>query len=161
MKIYKATKGAIFTDEQAQRYGERIEKLEEKTGSVTPYVLLEDAKKISSPLHEYFQWNDEKAAERYRVKQAGELLRSITVVSKIKGQPSQVQRAYLNVNNLDEKGRIYVNINKALTEPEYREQVLKQAFRELTYWEGKYQDYNELVTIFSAIGKTKKRFKFF
>jgi hypothetical protein len=33
-------------------------------------IILEDAKRETSPLHEYFMWDDKVAADRYRLEQA-------------------------------------------------------------------------------------------
>jgi hypothetical protein len=51
--------------EQAQQYGERIAVLIERhDGVVTPDLVVDDARDPTSPLHEFFEWDDRDAAER-------------------------------------------------------------------------------------------------
>lgn len=48
-------------------------------GKITPEVLVREATEKSSPLHSYFEWDDEKAGHRWRVQQARILLNNIQV----------------------------------------------------------------------------------
>jgi hypothetical protein len=65
-----------------QKMIDRIKQLEDREGRITPDVVLKDAEKSSSPLHDYFEWNDTKAAHAYRVDQARMLIRSVEVIIK-------------------------------------------------------------------------------
>lgn len=49
----------------AQKAGEMLENLE-KTVGITPKNLVEANRDESAPLHNEFEWNDTKAAEKYR-----------------------------------------------------------------------------------------------
>lgn len=59
---------------------ERMKKLENEQGELTTEVVLKDAKKSSSPLHEYFDWDDKEAAHNWRTEQARRLIRSVRLV---------------------------------------------------------------------------------
>jgi len=48
-------------------------------GKITPRMIVDAARDENSPLHDYFEWNDDVAAERYREMQARTLLRSVTL----------------------------------------------------------------------------------
>ena len=53
----------------------RIATIYEKAGSkIDPEIVLSDAKKPTSPLHKYFEWDNEKAGHLYRLTQARELI---------------------------------------------------------------------------------------
>lgn len=52
----------------------------ERAGPLTAKSVVDAARKDSSPLHECFTWDDSLAAERYRLAEAGELIRSVQVV---------------------------------------------------------------------------------
>ena len=54
----------------------------EKTVGITPKNLVEANRDESAPLHNEFEWNDTKAAEKYRETQAGYIIRNICVVRK-------------------------------------------------------------------------------
>lgn len=43
-------------------------------GAVTPQEVVEAARPETSPLHDYFEWNDNEAAQKYRLTQARGLL---------------------------------------------------------------------------------------
>lgn len=58
----------------------RIKKLEDKLGRITPHIVLNDARKVSSPLHNEFEWDDSKAGELHRLDQARTLIRSVKIV---------------------------------------------------------------------------------
>lgn len=67
--------------EQREAAKRRIDELAAAhNGTVTPDMVVADAESADSPLHELFEWDDEKAAAQHRLYQARELIRSITVV---------------------------------------------------------------------------------
>ncbi len=47
---------------------------------LTARKVLEDARAASSPLHRFFDWDDSRAAEKYRLQQARELIVSFVVL---------------------------------------------------------------------------------
>lgn len=53
---------------------------ESNGGTVTPQVVLDRASDPTSPLHEHFCWDDGEAAHRYRLQQAGALIRRFKIV---------------------------------------------------------------------------------
>lgn len=64
----------------AQAVGNRLEELSEKFGGVTSQILLDDSRSELAVCHPLYEWNDAKAAEKYRLKQSGDIIRSIIVV---------------------------------------------------------------------------------
>jgi len=59
---------------------ERIQALYEEHGEITPDIVIADAKKKSSPLHAYFEWDLKKAARQAWVYTARKLINSVEVV---------------------------------------------------------------------------------
>lgn len=49
---------------------------------VTPQEILEKARDETSELHKCFEWDDSVAAERYRLQQAGNVLRMLVFTPK-------------------------------------------------------------------------------
>lgn len=164
-KIFRAAKGAQFEYEKAQIYGQELERIRKENGGVlTPQLVLNEAKDKNNLLHDYFEWDNTVAADKFRINLARHLINHIEIVIVSNGTEKQ-QRAYLNVtkaneNNDEEVQRVYVTIEKALSEPELRKQVLANALREAEFWKEKYHDYKELSEVFLAIDKTKKKIKF-
>lgn len=71
-----------FQQKDAQVIGSRIAKI---AGSLDqarshPEVLVEDGRHPDSPLRKYFEWDDKKAGEAYRISQAKKLLSYLYVV---------------------------------------------------------------------------------
>lgn len=161
-KVYKAKRGAPFAQKKAQIYGECIEEIKDKKGgAVRTKDVIEVAQDKHSPLHDYFEWDNKIAGAKYRTHQARQLLNHLTVIVKTDGE-EQEQKAYLNVSVVTEEGgveQIYVTIDRALTDNEFRAQVLAQAIREIEYWQQKYKEYSELSTIFQAIERAKEEIK--
>ena len=58
---------------------QEIKKLEDRRGRLTPEQVVEAARDESSPLHECFEWDDGKAAHKYRVEQARDLLKRVKI----------------------------------------------------------------------------------
>jgi len=163
---YRSKNGAVFGDKKAQIYGEVLEEISKKNdGSITPQEVLKEAKKKENPLHDYFEWDNKKASESWRIHQARNLINSIEVVITYNGTKKE-QKRYVNVRNNDfedddETSRVYVVIEKAMSDPEMRKEVLQTAIREVEYWEYKYKEYKELSKIFQSISTTKAKLKIF
>jgi len=161
-KIYKAKKGASFGDKDAQIIGKQINKIIEKNKlkEISSKELLEDAKNTESPIHKYFDWNDTKAAEKYRLYQARLIINHVEITITTPSQQEIPVRAFLNIKNKDDNfKRVYVTIEKALSEEDLRIQILKQALYEIENWQQKYNVYTELSIIFNAIKKNQKVIK--
>lgn len=148
--IYEWTWGMPVS---AQAAGERLEAIEKQHGEVTPKLVLDDARDENSILHSCFEWRDSVAAELYREKQAGDLIRNIKVVVQPaeSTEPKQI-RAFVSVVD-DEKKRRYVNLEKSLSEQKYRDQALTDAFNSLKSFREKYNMYRELSGVISEIDK--------
>lgn len=68
-----------YTKVSAQEAGEELARIECEHGGLTPELVVDASREESAPLHPVFEWNDRKAAERYRIVQAGSLIRNVTV----------------------------------------------------------------------------------
>jgi hypothetical protein len=81
----KTTRGASVPptkDETRKAIVQReLQKLSDKNaGRLTPELVLAAAAVPTSPLHEEFEWRDDKAAIAYRLDQARRLIRYVTLV---------------------------------------------------------------------------------
>lgn len=125
IKKYEAREGAPFKKKKAQIYGERLEQISSKNkGKITPALVVNDAKSITSPFHNHFEWDDRKASEQYRLQQARDLVNHILEVAVVEGVQMKV-RSFFNVRN--GKGRtVYVTLKTAVTNKNYRLQLLNQ-----------------------------------
>ncbi len=64
--------------------GERLQKLSKAArGRISPPIVLEDARDPKSPLHNAFEWDDSIAGEKYRLEQAGDIIRCYKVETTV------------------------------------------------------------------------------
>lgn len=87
----------------------RIRELYQRDEGLHRSAVVFDAKKASSPLHSFFEWNDAKAGHNYRMEQAGKLIRSIrlkveytshTVKAPVYVQDTRKDEGYIAVKDL-------------------------------------------------------------
>lgn len=130
--------------------GERLETIRVRNnGRLTAEDVVEDARPEDSPLHPAFEWNDDVAAEKWRAEQARYLIRSLVVrVDRAEGEPTPI-RAFVSVER--DEDRSFTSLAHAMSDEELRQQVLNRAWAELLAWRRRYQEYQELAAIFSAI----------
>lgn len=121
-------------------------------GGLTAKKVLEFARPKYSPLHQYFEWDDSVAAEKYRLLQARRIIISIEV--EIEGIK---YRKYTTPVFIEETGqRSYVDISIARKSPEIWNQILQIALDEITLWKTKYEHLIQLKPIMKAIKRTEK-----
>lgn len=158
MKKYQATAGYRLDDKQAQTYGEHLEKLTVKNDNqLEPAIVVKDAKRKRSPLHDYFEWDDSKAAHAHRLERARHLIRSVEVVIKREGKEYQT-RAFHSViiKRNSHTERAYAEVERVMSEPELREQVIGKALQELESWRRRYGELRELGKVFAAIDTARE-----
>lgn len=71
-----------------------LKEIEEVHGNVTPQLVVDSSKNKSSILHNYFDWDNETAANKWRLRQASKLLGHIEV-KIIKDNEPKIVRAFL------------------------------------------------------------------
>lgn len=59
---------------------EAVHKLYEQEGVAKPQKLVDMARDPLSPIHDCFEWNDQIAGEKFRIIQARQYIRNITVI---------------------------------------------------------------------------------
>lgn len=113
-----------------------------KKEKITPERIVEVAKDENSLLHNYFEWDDTKAGEKYRLFQAKTLLTSVRVELVSTGESSNHVKTVIKVE--ETPLQIYAPTVKALDDEEIYKEVVKNALREIKYWENKYHSLKAL-----------------
>jgi hypothetical protein len=124
----------------------------ENGGLLKPETVVEEARPISSPLHNRFTWDNTKAAHEYRLWEARHLIR--VVVEQISGTEGK-HEVFVSLTQ-DRKETGYRVVVDVLSDEYLREQMLNDALGELNLFRQKYIRLKELVSIFTAIGKVSK-----
>lgn len=114
-------------------------------GKVTPQEVLEKARDENSELHKCFEWNDSIAAEKYRLQQAGNVLRMLVFTPKSEEQPP------LRIFHITEEKNVYQPTKMFLKNEDEYQSLLKRAISELNAFKQKYHTLSELEEIFKAI----------
>lgn len=146
--VYKFKEGSKLPQRKAQVVGERLEKIRQKT-ELTAHTVLDDAVKQNSPLHELFEWNDETAAEEYRLGQARHLLHSVVVELEGPSGEATTTRAFVVVTG--ERQNVYESVQVAMQDEDMRRQVLLRAWAELERWRKKYAELEDLAAVFRVM----------
>jgi len=152
-KKYRAKLGSYFTDEDAQIIGNFLDK-KFPNGTFTPKDVLDTARPKRSPLHKYFEWDDSEAAEKYRLQQAGAIVRCIVVNIPNEDIPKSVSIRFKNEDG--SINRQYMNTEDAIGIPDAVDQLLADAIKSIKGWQRRYamfKNEKKLRKIFSAIEK--------
>ena len=136
----------------AGRELERIRKA--NAGQLTSEAVLERARSANCALHAHFEWDDSAAAEQYRLSQAGDLIRAITIdVTHSNIEPVKTIRAFVSVER--EGRRSYTSTVVALSDQELRKQVIEKAWADLEAWRQRHAELVEFARIFTAIDEAR------
>ena len=131
----------------AQKAGEELHRIYTDKGQLKPADIVDESRPESAPLHPCFEWDDEVAAEKYREVQAGNLIRSITVVHETPTHEPVEVRAF--VKPLES----YTPIEVVVNSEEQMTALLESALAELKAFEKKYATLSKLAPILEEIKK--------
>lgn len=141
--------GHKLTKTNAKILGKFIEKTFPK--GVEAGQLVHAAKAKSSPIHHLFEWDNKKAADRYRLHQARWFLLEL----RIDLGDGETQKEFHNV--FIKKSRMYVNTEQALSDVEIWSQVIDDALKRLIYWRDQYKEYKEFRVVVKEINNLERK----
>lgn len=133
-----------------------LKNIEKEYGVITPHVVVDCAKKKDSPLHPYFTWDNEKAAQEYRLWQARQIISTIVLVRDGKNTNIKAYQSVVVKTNSQDDGkveRLYMSTERCLNDPTLRNQILERAKTEALEWADKYKALEEFSHIISEIRK--------
>lgn len=115
-----------------------LKAIESDLGLITPKEVVRRAKGTKSPLHPFFEWDDSKAAGKYREVQARQLICAVYVRNAEKEDAENV-RAFVNIKaeSVSDGGpqlQGYISAGTMLANPSLQEQVLAYARNQLVGW---------------------------
>ena len=156
--VYKWKAGAHINAD-AQVAGELCDRLD-KEKRLTAENLLDECRPEGAPLHDVFEWDDRIAGEKYRTQQAAHVIRCVITVPDKKQEDEKPKQkpAFLLISSHsknDPKKGTYVSTDTALSNPDHRQTVLRNALRELIAFKKKYYMLTELAGVFKEIDQLK------
>jgi hypothetical protein len=123
-------------------------------GILLPEKVVEAARRPTSPLHDYFTWDDTEAAKKHRIQEA-RLLICACVESIGPESDSRECRVYVSLRSEREKGG-YRTLVDVMGSKKLREQLLQDAIEEMSYFKEKFKSLKELIKVFDAMSKAEK-----
>ena len=110
----------------AQAAGEGLAELREKHADrLTAPIVVDAARPPASKLHRYFEWNNDIAGERWRERQARDLMQHIEVIVSPR-QPARRMFVTVTESVADETSRAYVSTARVLKDEALTAQVLDE-----------------------------------
>ena len=128
--------------------GKVCEELEQSELGLTPRSLLDYSRDKNSPTHDEFEWDDTVAAEKFRLKQAHQLIIDLRIVHDDADREVAKERAFIVT---PERRSEYVPLKKALTNEDWRAGLLAQARRDSEIFLAKYRRLEELADVNAAM----------
>lgn len=119
----------------ANKVGKELEGIEQ-TSELTNVSVLEYAKaNKDSELNKCFEWDNTIAGEKYRLRQANDILNNISVV--IKEEPQEITKAFINIKTKEET-KVFKNIVSILENDEEYIQLKERAEKDFIIYKEKY-----------------------
>jgi hypothetical protein len=123
--------------------------LTDEDGFIKPHTVVDWARaNRDSEIHRRLEWNDEKAAEAYRIDQARRL-----IVVHVRGDEGD--RATISLVQDRNSAGGYRHLNRVLENRELRLMALRQALRELRSFERRYRHIQQLARVFEEVGRVE------
>lgn len=132
---------------------EALRLIDERDNGLKPKAVVDAARPENSPLHGAFCWDDTEAAERYRIIQAQDLIRSykeIQVIEekKYKG-PMYVNVPITRVGSSAENR--YMHIDKVRKNQKFLDSVLAEALEQLKGFRDRYRYLSQLKKLWDVL----------
>lgn len=138
----------------AQKVGELMEKLERSKNGLSPSSLLEASRKDGTLLHEYFDWDDTSAAEKWRMSQAQGLILNVRVVIKETDSDHEIKERGF-VPTTDRKSA-YVSLQTAFSNEEWKKSLLNQVKTDMETFIAKYRRLQEVQSVIAQMELVKE-----
>jgi hypothetical protein len=126
---------------------DELQKIYESRGSLTPSIVLDEARDPAHPLHSRFMWDDTDAAESWRRHQAQDLIRSVRVryAEATDKEPARSVRAFHAVRRED--GHVYEPAEKVAEDPFTKRLVLADMQRDWLALKRRYEQFAEFAAM--------------
>ncbi len=122
-----------------------------KEKGLTAHNVVEEAQNTSSPLHNFFDWDDVTASHKWRLQQARVLIN--VIIEPIDASGDRFNSFEIIKTDI---GKKYEYVYDILNNEDWRRQVIDKAVSELSYWREKYRKFFEFDRIFREIDVIKK-----
>ena len=135
---------SLYNGADAQKVADEIVSIGE---SATPEEIVEKARGTGTELHKCFEWDDTKAAEKYRLHQARQVIHHLVIKQEEQSdEKPEIHFFHKTENNAGYKTTMFIMSN-----PDEYQKLLARAYQELRWFKEKYKTLSELDEIFDLI----------
>lgn len=129
-----------------------LEKIRAENGDVTPEKVVASAKPAKSPIHKAFTWNNTKAANLYRKREARDMIAAVEIVRvELPDTPTRAYEIKSAPTEDKPQKKVYTTTEEILEDPVARDELLLSAVRDALSYRKRYSMLSELAGIFHAI----------
>ena len=114
-----------------------LEDIMNESGKLLPTTVLDYARDPASPLHKYFEWDDTEAAEQYRIDQARQLIRSVSITVSTPVPVQMREFVSLASDRGTKGGGGYRSTMDVMSKKKLRHQLAADIFRQVEMWEAR------------------------
>lgn len=127
---------------------DHLQAIRDEHGSLTPALVVDAARDPEHPLHARFEWDDTVAAEKWRLEQAGQLLR---VTFRPDPERPVDLRAFVAIKGEDSPKSDYMPTSEAMENPFTRALVLRQMKRDAKTFAARYRHMAEYADVIAGL----------
>lgn len=153
------TPGFALNKKQMRVVSRELSAIAARRECIKPQFVVDAARPVDSPLHPFFTWDDARAGDLWREREARELIRSVRIVRDGKEEPIEL-RKYINVSaragESRFRGSAYLDADEIRKDDEYRMQAINDALAELKIWRAKYDDFKEFFSVYLEIDSAQR-----
>lgn len=175
---YAPSPGAGYSKADAQVIGEELGRIAGEGVGVATETVVASARPAKAPLHPFFTWEDKKAANLFRLSEARNLINHLDVIVRTRSGDTVRAKAFYSCvipvthsveepeedSEEDDGGeeeeeapasrRCYIPVFTAATREDTKDQLYRQAVRDLQGWQMRYAAIGDerLQPVFDALG---------
>lgn len=131
-----------------------LDEIKVATGALLPKDVVEAARDKRSPIHGWFTWDQNAAAEKCRLEEARQLIRSVYIV--VETRPPVKVRAYVSLPEDRVSGKGYREIATVIDDEALIAQLVREMRDKAAFWENQARQLG-LVADFSSVRQLADR----
>lgn len=138
----------------AQTAGEELSRIYRERGELQAADVVEESRPENAPLHPCFEWDDWKAAEKYREEQARGIIQCVVAVQDTANRGPMEVRAFVHVEDSYRPTEIVVS------EAELKAAYIADALRYVEAFQRRLETFSDLRpvhTLSKAVGRTVRQ----
>ena len=136
------TTGSHVSREKIEVYDRELQRIAAAKGRLVSEDVLESARSRKSPIHDWFEWDDTIAAEAYRLRQAGDLIRAVSIVMTRPSGEEETVRKY-TITRTSSTGGAYVETKEVLKDGVLLNELLQDTVKTIRLHISRFNLYTE------------------